>query len=140
MWSWIMSNGERLFLFLIALVFLVFSVRFLLNAEITGGGAAFAMFFLCLIYGNVSRFKRFKGLGFEAELWEDKQKEAADLIDRLKEIVKVYTREIVMMNVMADRLGGGSKWPGRWALYDELVGQHDTLGQKIDFRPLKEDI
>ena len=140
MWVWIKTNWERCFLFLIALMFLSFSIQFFLKAEVTGATAAFVMFFLCLIYGNVSRFKRFKGLGFEAELWDDKQKEAADLIDRLKNIVQIYTREIVMMRVMEGRVGGGSKWPDRWALYDELVGQHDTLGQKIDFLPLKEKV
>ncbi len=140
MWAWVKINWERCFLFLIALVFLAFSIQSFLEAEVTGATAAFAMFFLCLIYANVSRFKRFKGLGFEAELWEDKQKEAADLIDRLKNIVQVYTREIVMMKVMAGRIGGVSKWPDRWALYEELVGQHDTLGQKIDFLPLKEKV
>ena len=75
-------------------------------------------------------------MGFEAELWEDKQKEAADLIDRLKNIVKVYTHEIVMMKVMAGRWNDGPQWQSRWALYEELVGEHDTLGQKIDFLPL----
>ncbi len=140
MWAWIKINWERCFLFLIALMFLAFSIRFLLKAEVAGATATFVMFFLCLIYGNVSRFKRFKGLGFEAELWEDKQKEAADLIERLKNIVQVYTREIVMTKVMAGRFGGGSDWPDRWALYEELVGQHDTLGQNIDFLPLKEKV
>nr|WP_320142398.1 hypothetical protein [uncultured Cohaesibacter sp.] len=140
MWAWTKTNWERCFLFLIALIFLAFSIQFFLKAEVTGATAAFVMFFLCLVYGNFSRFKRFKGLGFEAELWEDKQKEAADLIERLKSIVQVYTHEIVMMKVMAGRWGGGSKWPDRWALYDELVDQHDTLGQHIDFLPLKEKV
>lgn len=140
MWTWIKINWERCFLFLIALMFLAFSIQFFFKAEVTGATAAFVMFFLCLIYGNVSRFKRFKGLGFEAELWEDKQKEAADLIDRLKNIVQVYTREIVMMKVMSGRFGTGSRWPDRWALYEDLVGQHNTLGQKIDFLPLKEKV
>jgi hypothetical protein len=140
MWNWIKANWERCFLFLIALMFLAFSTQFFLKAEVTGATAAFVMFFLCLIYGNVSRFKRFKGLGFEAELWEDKQKEAADLIDRLKNIVKVYTTEIVMTKVMSGRFGGGPKWADNWALYYELIGQHDTLGQNIDFLPLKEKI
>lgn len=140
MWAWLKINWERCFLFLISLMFLAFSIRFFLEAQVTGATAAFVMFFLCLIYGNVARFKRFKGLGFEAELWEDKQKEAADLIDRLKHIVQVYTREIVMMKVMSGRWGSGSKWSDRWALFEELVGQHDTLGQKIDFVPLKESV
>jgi hypothetical protein len=140
MWTWVKECWERVFLFAISLVFLALCLRFFLKAEVAGATAAFVMFFLCLIYANVSRFKRFKGLGFEAELWEDKQKEAADLIERLKNIVQVYTREIVMMKVMSGRWGGGSIWPDRWALYEELVGQHDTLGQKIDFLPLKEKV
>jgi hypothetical protein len=140
MWKWFQTNWERSFLFVISLIFLTFSIKFLLKSEVAGSTAAFVMFFLCLIYANVSRFRRFKGLGFEAELWEDKQKEAADLIERLKNIVQVYTREIIMTKVMAGRWGGGSAWPDRWALYEELVGQHDTLGQKIDFLPLKEKV
>jgi hypothetical protein len=140
MWAWFQTNWERCFLFLISLIFLAFSIKFFLNSEIAGATASFVMFFLCLIYANVSRFKRFKGLGFEAELWEDKQQEAADLIDRLKNIVQVYTREIIMSKVMSGRWGGASAWPDRWALYEELVGQHDTLGQKIDFLPLKEKV
>ena len=61
--AWINNNWERCFLFLIALIFLAFSIQFFFNAEVTGATAAFGMFFLCLIYANVSRFKRFKGLG-----------------------------------------------------------------------------
>ena len=102
MWNLIKEYWERVFLFSISFVFLALCLRFFLKSEVAGATAAFVMFFLCLIYANVSRFKRFKGLGFEAELWEDKQKEAADLIERLKNIVQVYTREIVMMKVMAD--------------------------------------
>lgn len=140
MWTLVKEYWERVILFAIAFVFLAICLRFFLKSEVAGATAAFVMFFLCLIYANVSRFRRFKGLGFEAELWEDKQKEAADLIERLKNIVQVYTREIVMMKVMSGRWGGGSVWPDRWALYEELVGQHDTLGQKIDFVPLKERV
>ena len=140
MWAWFQINWERCFLFLTSLVFLYFSINSFLHSGVAAATAAFVMFFLCLIYANVSRFKRFKGLGFEAELWEDKQQEAADLIERLKNIVEVYTREIIMMKVMSGRWGGGSEWPSRWALYEELVGQHDTLGQKIDFLPLKEKV
>lgn len=140
MWAWTKENWERCFLFLIAMVFLAFSVQSFLDSEVTGAISAFVMFFLCLIYSNVARFKRFKGLGFEAELWEDKQKEAADLIERMKNIVQVYTREIVLAKVMSGRWGGGANWPERWALYEELVGQHDTLGQKINFLPLKEKV
>ncbi len=75
------------------------------------------MAFFSFIYSNISRFKRFKGLGFEAELWEDKQKEAAQLIDRLKAMVTVYTREIVMQKVMQNRYSGDGRWAESWKLY-----------------------
>jgi len=86
---------------------------------------------------NVSRFKRFKGLGFEAELWEDKQKEAADLIERLREVVSIYTREVILGKVTAGRWSGKVDWAGHWKLYDDLVSQHNVLGQKIDFTSVK---
>lgn len=134
---WFKENFERAFLFLVSLAFLSFSIFFMAKENITGSTTAFVMFFLCLVYGNFSRFKRFKGLGFEAELWEDKQREAEALVDRLKSIVQIYTREIVMMRVMDGNIFHASKWEERWALYEELVAQHDTLGQSIDFIPLR---
>ena len=36
----------------------------------------FGVAIFCLIFFLLARFKRFKGLGIEAELWEDKQEEA----------------------------------------------------------------
>ncbi len=87
--------------------------------------------------GSLQKIQRF---GFEAELWEDKQKEAADLIDRLKNVVAIYTREVVMNNVMRGRWGSSDNWETRWALFDELVAQHNELGQKIDFSDLKREV
>ena len=71
----------------------------------------FGLGFLSFIYANVARFKRFKGLGFEAELWEDKQKEAADLIERLREVVSIYSREVILGKVRAGRFANGPDWP-----------------------------
>ncbi|SEB43352.1 hypothetical protein SAMN05216452_1186 [Nitratireductor aquibiodomus] len=98
------------------------------------------MAFLSFIYSNLSRFKRFKGLGFEAELWEDKQKEAADLIERLKNVVSIYTHETVMNDVLRGRFSDGVRWNNTWTLFNNLVSQHDVLGQKIDFSSLKRDV
>jgi hypothetical protein len=138
--TWILANLQKIFIFSIGLFFLVFSLCFFYMSDVAGGTATFVMFFLCLIYSNVSQFKRFKGLGFEAELWEDKQAEAAHLIDRLKGIVEVYTREIVMASVEAGRWGSRTTWRDRWKLYDELTSTHNALGQQIDFRLLKERV
>ncbi len=136
-WAWITGNWERCFLFLIALVFLAFSIRFFLKIEVTAATAAFGMFFLCLIYSNLARFKHFKGFGIEAELWEDKQKEAAVLIDRLKNVVGIYTREAIIGQVMRGRIGSNTGWKHHWQLYDRLVGTHRDIWTGEDFADLK---
>jgi preprotein translocase subunit SecY len=40
--------------------------------------------FLLVVLLLLAKFKRFKGFGFEAEMWEEKQEEAAVLVDELK--------------------------------------------------------
>lgn len=136
----IADNWQRFLFAIVGLLFLYYSIEFLRAAKVPEASGVFAIAFLCFLYSNLSRFKKFKGLGFEAELWEDKQKEAADLIDRLKNVVAIYTSEIVMSSVKRGRWGDGVQWKANWKLYDELVNQHDVLGQKIDFSDLKKQM
>jgi hypothetical protein len=105
-----------------------------------GSFSRFCDFFFVRFIPNLRDSKKFKGSGFEAELWEDKQKEAAALIDRLKSIVNIYTRELVMGRVMQGRWGAVYKWADHWRLYDELVMQHSQLGQEIDFSDLRRQV
>jgi hypothetical protein len=137
---WIAQHGERLLFTGLGLVFSSFSIIRLWQGDITAASASFGMGFLSFIYANVARFKKFKGLGFEAELWEDKKKEAEHLIERLKEVVSIYTREIVLSKVKDGRWSDGGNWHERWKLYDDLVQQHNTLGQKISFSSLKKEV
>ncbi len=39
---------------------------------------------ICLIFSFLSKFKKFKGFGIEGELWEEKQHEADELIEKIK--------------------------------------------------------
>lgn len=126
------ERWERVLFGLVGAGLLYLTFQTLRADNIAGGSALFGMAFFSFFYSNLARFKKFKGLGFEAELWEDKQKEAADLIDRLKSIVAVYTHEIVMGSVMRGRVGADS-WQKRWDLFNSLTGQHSDLGQDIDF-------
>lgn len=138
--GWISEHGERLLFSILGLVFLSFSIFGLWQRDITSASASFGLGFLSFIYANVARFKKFKGLGFEAELWEDKKKEAEHLIERLKAVVSIYTQEVVLSKVKAGRLGGSPEWEQRWKLYDELVQRHQDLGQTIDFSDLKRQV
>ena len=137
MLKFIAEYWQQTFFACIGLVFLAFSFYCLWTGDVAGASATFAMAFFSFIYANMSRFKRFKGLGFEAELWEDKKKEAEQLIDRLKAVVSVYTREIILGKVKQGRYGGAAKWSENWRLFDELVENHLDLGQDIDFTELK---
>lgn len=134
------DNWQRFVFAVVGLVCLYYSFQFLRAGDVTSTSAVFAISFLSFLYSNLSRFKRFKGLGFEAELWEDKQKEAAELIDRLKDVVSVYTTEVVMNAVTRGRLSDGEIWADAWRLFDDLVEKHNALGQKIDFSALKKDM
>lgn len=135
----ILKNWERVLFSIAGIVLLTHSMFLIFTDHVTNAAVVFGLGFLSFVYANVSRFKRFKGLGFEAELWEDKKKEAENLIKRLKNIVSIYSRELIMGRVTAGRLGG-SGWETRWKLYNDLVAQHDIIGQKIDFSSLKKDV
>lgn len=138
--KWFVTNWERVLFVIVGLVLLGASLTLIYQEKVTEAAAVFGLGFLSFLYANVSRFKRFKGLGFEAELWEDKQKEAADLIERLRDIVSIYTREVILGKVKAGRIGIAGKWNDHWKLYDDLVTQHNTLGQKVDFSDIKKEM
>ena len=135
--KFVQTNWQA-FIFAFVGFFALYHVYNLLQQEkVTEASVVFGIAFLSFLYANLSRFKRFKGLGFEAELWEDKQKEAADLIERLKSVVSIYTAEAVMSKVTEGRFADKSRWQKVWQLYDKLIEQHRALGQEIDFSDLK---
>lgn len=139
-WAWLSVNWERTLFAVFGLVLFFKCFELVFANKITDAAVIFGLGFLAFIFANIARFKRFKGLGFEGELWEDKQKEAADLIERLRDVVSIYTREVVLGKVKAGRWGPSSNWKDRWALYDDLITRHSELGQKIDFSSLKKEI
>lgn len=134
---WLSANWERILFAIVGLVLLSLCFLSIIRDKVTEAAVLFGLAFISFIYANVSRFKKFKGLGFEAELWEDKQKQAADLIERLRDVVSIYSTEILLGKVTAGRLSSGGGWEGHWKLYDDLVAQHSTLGQKIDLSNVK---
>jgi hypothetical protein len=69
-----------------------------------GATATYAAAILMLIFVFLSRFKKFKGFGIEAELWEEKQEEAAMLIDRLKRLSAATAEPVIAMTARMGRL------------------------------------
>ncbi|KQV63747.1 hypothetical protein [Rhizobium sp. Root1220] len=130
-------NLERSVLFFVGLVFLLFALAKVWVDSVTAAGGVALIGIMCLAFSNLARFKKFKGLGFEAELWEEKQQEAADLID----LFKTYTNEIVMGSVMSGRMGGnGAEWGSRWKLFNDLTGSKPVPGATFDFSDLRKRV
>lgn len=137
--NYISNNWERIIFALFGFLGLYFCIGFLIERKTNEAAIVFVLAFFSFFYSNLARFRRFKGLGFEAELWEDKQKEAEHLIGRLKRVVAIYTSEVVMGSVKRGRLDADS-WKKHWDLFSELIEQHSDLGQDIDFSDLKDEL
>jgi hypothetical protein len=129
--NWIANNWEKYTFRVVGLVVFAFATQRLLQDDITGFATLFGVAFFCFFYANISRFKKFKGLGFEAELWEDKQREAEQLIERLRSIVN---------KALTGRFASGKRWRELWQLHDEIAKQHAALGAKIDFSDTKRQL
>ncbi|MHC2215498.1 hypothetical protein [Rhizobium leguminosarum] len=70
MWKAISENWQHVIFAVVGCVALGYSFLFVRDGKVTEASAVFAIAFLSMLYSNLARFKRFKGLGFEAELWE----------------------------------------------------------------------
>lgn len=131
---------ERLALFVVGLIFLVFAMLKVNDDKVAEAGGVALIAVMCFVFANLTRFKKFKGLGFEGELWEEKQQEAENLIERLKSVVSIYTQEIIRGTVQQGRFADGKRWQKVWPLYDQLTARHEELGQQIDFSGLKREL
>lgn len=139
--NWLIRNWEKLIFRAFGGVCFFFAVQFLSASDmpafaLTSGAGIFAF-----LYANFTKFRKFRGFGFEAELWEDKQAEAEQLIDKLKHIVSVYSREVIWARINHGRIYSGeserSRWNEIWKLYDEIVLEHSKLGDRVDFSEAK---
>jgi hypothetical protein len=56
---------------------------------------SFAFLFVVLLL--LAKFKRIKGFGFEAEMWEEKQEEAAVLVERLTLLSTTVSQQVALI-------------------------------------------
>jgi|SRR6516162_68733 hypothetical protein len=69
----------------------------------TGAVTAILSFgFLALLLLHMSKFKHVNGFGFEAETWDQKQVEAAKLVDQLSNTSAALNEQVALL---ASRLG-----------------------------------
>lgn len=89
-------------------------------------GLTYAAAIFAMIFAFLSRFKRFKGLGVEAEMWEDKQTEAADLIDRLRKLTTATAKPIFSI---APRMGRWDSALPRQEAHAVITNLEDVLNE-----------
>ncbi|MBY0362516.1 MAG: hypothetical protein K2X45_11485 [Phreatobacter sp.] len=137
--SWLLSTWEKLIFSLFGMYLLAFGA-FQLTRENTAlaiTSLAFGIF--SFAFGSIAKFKKFKGFGIEAELWEDKQKEASELIDRLRDVIQVYANEIIIAKVRTNRLGSHPTWSEIIQTYVSILDDKSLSG-KIELNKARDEI
>src|SRR4051812_21089920 len=75
--------------------------------------------FVLFLFGSLDKFKTFGGLGFKAEMWERKQKEAEDLIITTRQLIRISSRELMLLSSRQGRFATTSRQE-LFALADKL--------------------
>lgn len=75
---------------------------------------------LILVFAFLSQFKKFKGLGFEGELWEHKMEEAETLIARLRNLAAVLAEPTILLAARAGRYDTAFSLKERQDLVDRI--------------------
>ena len=121
----------------ICCVLLGFGFHYLLKDEVS---TAVTLFFLALafsVFGNLSRFKRFKGFGFEMEVWNDVQEKADSLVKKHERVTILHAKEILWNTVMMGRWPSKDRWRGIYRKFDEIVKE---VGSPIEFSELRQNM
>jgi hypothetical protein len=139
------ENFIRFVIIIFAVGLFTVSAFLYLQRELWPATSAMGFVFLLVVVLTISNYKHIKGFGFEAEMWSDKQKEAASLIDRLELLSKATSGQLALI---ASKLGlwdSGLSNPETAALLDttrqilESTGTSDAERKNI-LAPLYERI
>lgn len=100
------QDNQRLLLLGAALGLLVSGTVLAFMDQIAAASTVYAVTCMVLIFFFLSRFKRFKGFGIEAELWEQQMEQAEKLRHTLRFLSETFGEMMYM------QFGPGSRWAG----------------------------
>lgn len=136
-----MALIESWFLKALGLALIGLATYFLFQADKVAAATVSAALGLLLTFlARISQFKRFKGWGFEAEMWEDKQIEAVKLIEALKNVATLTAREVMLQSVKSGRWGGAKRWQDHWLLFDEIKAAQAGLLDDKSIKTIKKSV
>ena len=110
-----MSYIPNLIAALAAVALLLVGVFLSITDRATSAAPILGFSFLFVVLLLLAKFKRVKGFGFEAEMWEEKQEEAAALVSRLTQLSTVLSKQMV---IVASKLG--------------FMNSHLTFNESVD--------
>lgn len=130
---------EKFYIWLFAgicCVLLGFGFHYLLKDDVSVAATLFCLALAFSVFGNLSRFKRFKGFGFEMEVWNDVQEQADALVSKHEKIIAIHTKEILWNAVMMGRWSDGQDddWKRVYGAFNEIVGEVGVRGNFSELR------
>jgi hypothetical protein len=114
------ENFIRFVIIIFAVGLFVISGFLYLQRAVWPATSAMGFVFLLVVVLTISNYKHIKGFGFEAEMWSDKQKEAATLIDRLELLGKATTEQLALITSKLGLWTSGLSNPETAALLDKM--------------------
>lgn len=83
---------------------------------------------ISIIIASVSKFRRFKGFGIEAELWDSKQEEAAYMIESFKNMMEASYSQILMSKVKEGTYDPTHRWKGIREIRSQFESSLQSVG------------
>ncbi len=118
----------RVALFLIAVALFVSGVILSFRGFGVESASTYSAAALLLLFAFLAKFKRFKALGVEAELWEEKQEEAATLIENLKRTSAAISYPVMVMSARMGRPNSRFSRQDHFDFMRELEGSLISAG------------
>lgn len=135
------QEAGRFLLAALAMVALGCSVWLAMRDRVPAGTLMAVLGLLLLAFVQLSRFKHIKGLGFEAELWESKQEEAAELIDQTRALLKILSAAMLRAAPRMGRMMSGFNRRELLALATEVGTSLKSAGiTSDDFEAMRDEI
>lgn len=97
-----METAVQITLVAFAVVLFCIATYLFAREKSVPASAAMGFVFLFIVVLSLSKFKHVNGFGFEAETWDQKQVEAAGLVEKLKTLTEATSQQVALV---ASKLG-----------------------------------
>lgn len=99
-----------------------------LQDKTASASAALGFGFLLVVLLLLAKFKRFRGFGFEAEMWDEKQVQAAVLVDKLTALAMLTSEQVALISAKLGLWSGGLTNPQMVALMKQADAVLEATG------------